>query len=111
MVLYKVFTKVALSINFKPLFLKGNSNKNDLKVLEDVLYNLFTKVNYPHNVDKRAVFNYISTSWRTGVILFMEVMLDLKSEPKQALKCIRDFNIHPDFIKRINLVSFTNKGQ
>lgn len=100
MTTYKLWIKVSLDFKLKPI-LKSQEN---YKVLEDVMINLFTKVNYPKNINSQAQVSFISMHWKKGIAFLCAVDLDITTDSKKMLKYLRDFNIHPGFIKHFRLV-------
>ncbi len=112
----KLYLKVLLNSRFKPLFLtRFFSNKNQyLKCLKECIVKTMMKVFYPYNIDisydNVSVFNLLTLSKKKGILLYIECDLNMptsaKINPHEIERTIRLYNIHPDFLKYVNVLKY-----
>ena len=112
----RLYLKVAINGEFKPLFLKRKyPNKlENLEYLKECILKTMMKLFYPYNVDINVKdnllnFNSLTLSESRGIVIYVECKLRLppvyEINKQNIEKQIRLYNIHPDFIKYIKIVN------
>lgn len=97
--------RILLNGRFKPLFLKKklDNKQYHLELLKSTVIEMFIRLMYPHNMGGiyNADFKLVNPS-KEGIVIMLKA--DLFLDDESEIKNIRKYNLHPEFIKSVNIL-------